>query len=110
MTELINSINTLIDQELVRACGQWGSVNASDHESYAVCLEELEEATAEVRLCISALHEFWEDVKDKKGTDSNKITHLKGVRSAATLAACEFIQVAAMADKAMATIKDRGGK
>lgn len=104
MMELVFEVTNLIKDEYDRASNKFGPINHSDHESYAIILEELEEAEDESALCREAVRDFWEATKDKLGEDSDKIRDLDRVYNDALLAACEYIQVAAMAYKAKLTI------
>ena len=108
MKELINEVSVLVQKEYDRASDQFGPTNNSDHESYAIILEELEEATVESLVCKDDLQEFWALTKNKDSQDRDKLQSLDTLRVGALLAACEFIQVAAMAHKAKRTIMERG--
>ena len=48
MEKLIQEANELVEREYGRAGDRYGLTNHSDHESYAIILEELQEAKAEV--------------------------------------------------------------
>lgn len=107
MNALINEVKTNIGAEYIRASQQFGPTNNSDHESYSIILEELQEALDNSHQCSVDLEEFWQFTKDKKGSDEDKLSSLDSLWTNALLAACEFIQVAAMAHKAEETIKER---
>lgn len=109
MKELIDKVESLIEEEYFRASDKYGSTNHSDHESYAVILEEFQEADTERFDCESALDRLWEQIK-ADSSDFDKRCVLRTVRCHALLAACEFIQVAAMADKALKTLECRETK
>ena len=108
MKKLYDEIITLVKNEYGRAAQCYGATNHSSHESYAVLKEEMEEARAE---CISTeLHvdKYWTAVK---GDDYEKQRgHLREVYIHSLLAACEFVQTAAMAHKALATMENTGTK
>lgn len=108
MELLIKQLDTLIDEEYDRAELKFGAVNNSDHESYAILLEEVEEAEYEVRALRSYLQSFWLRVKAKEidSTESRKDKErsLVMLQQTATFAAAEYIQVAAMCVKARRTI------
>lgn len=106
MKRLMNAVETEIEAEYDRATEKFGETNNSDHESYAVLLEELQEALAEGETSQKALDAFWVWVKENC-SDEGKLEHLTKLKNAAMCAACEFIQVAAMAHKAQITIKRR---
>ena len=107
MDKLIKAVRAEIQNEYQRASEEFGPVNNSDWEIYGVILEELEEVAAEIRPAGYALSKFWSLVKDKKGTDEQKLESLQKLENKMTLAACECIQVAAMAYKAQKTIQQR---
>lgn len=110
MTDLLRDVQRAEIKEHDRACKDWGPTYNSDHESYAIILEELEEAQYEMKHCASALERVWSLTKDKRGSDDEKIKSLKLVYICAIQAACEIIQVAATATKAIRTIEERGKK
>ena len=68
----------------------------SQHEGYAVILEEAEELDAEVKSVGFYIKEAWEYIK---GDESLAESEIKCVWQHAINAACEAIQVAAMAQK-----------
>lgn len=104
MDKLLTDIRALVDEEYARASAKFGPVNHSAHESYAVLLEEVEEAKDEPEALDEYLKKFWEAVK---GDDlmAQKIK-LRFVRTCATNAAAEYVQVAAMAKKALLSLED----
>lgn len=106
MEKLIEEVKELIEREYGRAGARYGLTHHSDHEAYAVLLEEFNEAEDEVRFCSSALEAFWKKVK-KDANDDSKMKPLSLIYSNALLGACELIQVAAMAKKSSITICDR---
>lgn len=107
MEDLIKGVQSLASQEYDRAAVKFGLMNHSDHESYSVIKEELEEAGDEYTALHSSLKDFWELVKSKDADDADKHAALVSLESGAILAACECIQVAAMAYKAQKTIRAR---
>lgn len=107
MHKLLEEVKELIEREYGRASAIHGLTHTSDHQSYAVLLEEFEEAKEEVNLCQSCIEKFWELVKSDS-PDYQKMNDLRLVYSKALFGACELIQVAAMAKKASITICDRG--
>ena len=106
MDKLIADVKGLIEEEYGRASIKFGATNNSDHESYAVLLEEVQEAQFECKGVDLALSVFWEKCK-KNDTDEYKLDICRKLENRALLAACEFIQVAAMAHKAAVTVGDR---
>lgn len=106
MHNLVNAVKTLVDKEYNRASALHGGTHASDHEAFAVILEELEETRNEVNRIDVHTHQLWDLVK-AKGADQNKQIALQHIYNTAVLAACEAIQVAAMAHKGKQTIISR---
>lgn len=106
MEHLMELVKSVISTEYSVAALEHGAVNNSDHESYAIILEEFEEHYDEVSKAADTLQKFWELVKVDE-CDEAKLEMLKALDYRATLAACEIIQVAAMARKAMVTIHER---
>ena len=107
MDQLVRETKQLISAEYARASMNFGPINNSDHESYSIILEELQEALEEGHNCAVDLEEFWRLSKYKRGSDQDKLSSLDCLFTHALLAACEFIQVAAMAHKAELTIRER---
>ena len=107
--KLLMNVSSVMQEEYKDASEIHGSVHSSDHESFAVLLEEMEEATSDLFDTRTALNDFWELVKDDESTPNAKLTALAEVRICALFAACEFIQVAAMAHKAEITIQTSEG-
>lgn len=107
MHKLIDEVSDLVEAEYGRAGAKFGLTNHSDHESYAIILEELQEAKADMEIFESRMAVFWASVKINDD-DHTKFTHLLHMQSAAMLGACELIQVAAMCKKAALTVCDRG--
>lgn len=108
MKILMNEVEHSILKEYDRASEEYGPVHNSDHEAYAVLLEEFEESLDDVRYCEKEIEEFWKLVKDKTGPDDIKVCRLKTIYAQALYGACELIQTAAMAHKAIRTIEERG--
>lgn len=106
MDKLITDVKELVQEEYSRATQKFGATNNSDHESYAVLLEELEEAQSEVTDVHFQLQRFWQLTK-ANDDDLSKYSRLLEMGRRAELAACELIQVAAMAHKAAVTVRIR---
>lgn len=97
MTRLLETVRGLVDYELADARSIHGEYFHSPHEGYGVLAEELYEAERETA-----------DVT-RKGTCLLEILHmdnlpvmvkaLEALQTTAVHAACEYIQVAAMAKK-----------
>lgn len=107
MTKLIKEVKKCVVSEYHRAGVKFGFTNHSDHESYAVILEEFEEAKFEAESFERVLNDFWYAVK-RNVSPSDKLSVCRKLEVTALLCACEMIQVAAMAKKAYATIRDQG--
>lgn len=107
MNKLIAEVTELIEREYGRAGAKFGLTNHSDHESYAVLLEELEEAKVEVGTLERQVALFWGMTKCND-PDTRKFQLLLQMHKNALYGACELIQVAAMAKKAAMTVCDRG--
>lgn len=108
MKILMNEVEHSILKEYDRASEEYGPVHNSDHESFSVMVEEFEESKDEVELCATTLKGLWTLVKDKTATDDAKLIMLRTIYQCALCAACELIQTAAMAHKAIRTIEERG--
>lgn len=99
MKELYEAVEKEVAMELERAAVAHGPTLNSPHEASAVIREELEEGVGSMVSTAGSFGLFWNAVKNDD-TKSQRV-HLKAMRQVATLAACEFIQVAAMAEKAL---------
>lgn len=109
MEQLVKEIAESVEREYGRAAAKFGCLNNSDHESYAVIKEELEEAQEEFEYASRHFTCFWDMVK-LNGDDKVKLCTLKRLQHCAELAAAEMVQVAAMAKKAAITVCDRNAK
>lgn len=94
--DLKNKIALLVDEELKRANDNF-PLFASNHEAYAVILEEYEEAMTEAEDIGVELKSMWVKVKN----DENALRCLGYIMGKAGFMACEAIQLAAMAKKAI---------
>lgn len=92
MTKLLSEVSDLVSRELERA-NRDNPPFHSRHEGYAVILEEAEELSEETECVFRLLAELWETVK------ANKAASTEELKQAAIRAACEAVQVAAMAEK-----------
>lgn len=95
--ELIEDTKKLIAEELAAANRKFRQ-NASTHESYAVTLEEAQEAETELKNVAQMLSVVWEMTKQNAPKEQleEAVTQLE---EAATRMAAESIQTAAMAQK-----------
>lgn len=106
MTKLIAEVRELIEREYSRAGAEHGLTFHSDHWAYAVMLEEKEEAEAECLCVKKAMDKLWDLIK-LDSLDTSKLEVCRNIQLRAMLAACEMIQVAAMAKKEAVTINAR---
>ena len=104
MTKLIKSVRQLIIQELTEANKNF-PLFSSSHEAYATLKEETEETSDESKNLEDILAYFWLQVKADDPNDKKTRT-LKELKQTATLCACEAIQAAAMAQKAIDSINN----
>ena len=98
MTKLKEKVTRLVDFELDMANKEHGERFNSAHEAYAVMKEEYEEAAdflADTDELINRA--FWENCKRDDYDEMLRIAEI--IRKRARNAACECIQVAAMAQK-----------
>lgn len=89
-------IEELVQEELKEA-NEIHPAFASDHEAYAVILEELEECEEELAACKRQLGAIWEQTK----LDVNNHALYTYLKQHAIRLVQEAIQVCAMAEKAM---------
>lgn len=96
MKELKEAVEVLMREEYERAEKRFGEKFHSPHEAYAVIKEEAEEAQNEMRYILGQMEAYWIRIKENMITDGS----LEVIEKTALNAACECIQVAAMAYKA----------
>ena len=104
MKALLTEVKASVLMEYQRAAEKFGPANNSPHESYAVILEEYEEALAEKGVFEWNLRSFWSAVM--ANTASN--CQLQQMQSIAEKAAAEWVQVAAMCYKAQKKKEEAG--
>ena len=103
MDDLIREISRLAREEYQRAAAEHGGAANTPHEGYALIKEEEEEAADQMSTVIQKAKTLWWSVKsDNLGTQRQCLDE---IRIAAILGACELVQVAAMADKALEGLK-----
>ncbi len=109
MRELYRAIKEEVTAEQERAREIYGEINHSDHESYAVILEEFDEADRERRMFALDLEAFWMRCKTGHNDENSKDKKvvLATLSERAVRAACEWVQVAAMCQKATMTLLNR---
>lgn len=106
MKELQKAITQLVDEEYNRAAAKFGKKHNSSHEAYAVIKEELEEAKDEYISADIALDNFWKCTKRDNICETKQLARF--IEERAIKAACEFVQVAAMAQKAIIGYEKEG--
>ena len=99
MEELAKEVIRLVAEEHRRAAAEHGAAAHSPHEGYALIKEEVEEAQVEMETLNQRLDHLWGTVKGDE--DQYGPHYLMYIKKAAVLGACELIQVAAMAEKAL---------
>ena len=99
MKELLSAAEALTQEEYQRAAAKSGPKNNSPHESFAVLLEEVSEMKVEQGIIEKQMDEFWSAVMSN--SDEDQASALQEIKKRAILSACESIQVAAMAHKAL---------
>lgn len=109
MEELIKQVINSECEEYGRASVKFGAANNSDHESFAVLREEVDEAMDRVEDVDGLTDVFFMMVKANEEND-RKIELLKTIQHCAEEGAAELIQAAAMARKAIVTIERRTQK
>jgi hypothetical protein len=107
MKKLKESVKGLVKAELLMASKDYGDRFHSAHEAYAVILEEYEEAKEEFDNMEYPLSSFWDCVRFPSYSESHEPnSHLSDLENTAIRAACECIQIAAMARKAQVEYGD----
>lgn len=91
--------------ELEEARKENGELFNSEHEGYGVILEEATEAGDEIEQVASLLSDILRDIHTHN--EIALLLHLRRLEHHATLAACEYIQVAAMARKMKESVERR---
>jgi hypothetical protein len=103
MLELLCDVKDAAMEEYRRASEKFGAANNSPHESYAVILEEYQEAVESAAVFETLFEEYWRGVK---GNGNGQHDRLETMVVFAVQAAAEWCQVAAMCYKA---IQEKGG-
>lgn len=100
---LQKEIEQTVLNEYERSTEKFGAANNSPHESYAIILEEYEEAKSESNMFEINLRGFWNSVKANTHTNCC----LQEMQDIAEKAAAEWVQVAAMCFKAQLKKEDK---
>lgn len=96
MNAIENQVRDLVAVELAAANERFPQFH-SQHEGYAVVLEEMDELKIDVYNADQYLSYVWDSIKDNSsGRTRKNVMIIKGI---AIDAACEAIQVAAMCKK-----------
>lgn len=102
MMSLEAEIERLATVELERANKKF-PLFASDHEGYAVILEEFQESEEEVNRARFRLNRLWESVR----ADEAQTEYIRHIRERMLKAAAEAIQTAAMCEKFIQSQEER---
>lgn len=93
----MNGVRILAQNELDMAAEEHGPKFHSNHEAFSVIIEEVAESREELSRIVDDMGEFWLAVRNDELCGSI----LTEIEKHALMLACEAIQVAAMARKAM---------
>ena len=108
MTKLLEKVRGLVEAELADARSIHGEYFHSPHEGYGVLMEEVQEAADEANslkyLADESLLRYVKACADGRG-DALIKARLKNMSCIALKAACEYIQVAAMAQKMLESVE-----
>ena len=105
VNEMIAEVQRLALEEYGRASEKYGATHHTQHEGYAVMREEFQEAVEALNDVGELLEDkYWSNVR-KDNFKANKQVE-SAIYSKAVLAACECIQVAAMAHKSLMSRKE----
>lgn len=104
MNQLTKEVFDLVEKEYQRAAAEHGGAANTPHEGYALIKEEEEEAGDQMSSVSKKITSLWFAVK----ADDMELQagYLREIKTAAVLGACELIQTAAMADKAVQGLKN----
>lgn len=94
---VLKKVTELIDKELAAANDKFG-LNHSDHESFAVLREEIDEAMERAAEIEYRAAELWQGIKENAPHRETR-KQFSGLYASAAQLAVEAIQVAAMARK-----------
>lgn len=94
-----NQLRTCTELELAQAKKEYGERYHSAHEAYAVILEEIQEAQAELEMLQFTFDSLWKDIRADKTADELHGSYSM-VAMYAELTAMELCQVSACCKKA----------
>jgi len=103
MKQLTEEVSDLVKNEYQRAAKDHGGAANTPHEGYALIKEEEEEAGDQMSLVSQKVASLWQAVR--ADNISLQAGYLVEIRDAAVSGACELVQVAAMANKAIEGLK-----
>ena len=103
MTTIVQPINLLVSDELDRASGLHGAVFASPHEGYGVIAEELQEAVTEAERAQGVMYQLLKAIHQEKPRSIADLADY--IRDVAVNGAAELVQVAAMCEKLVRTVR-----
>lgn len=106
MKELRESVRALVAEEYERSSKEYGETYYSSHEALGVLWEEVDEAKYEMDGVNKLYNCFGRSVVDN--VYDIQVEYLKSIYNVAVNGACELIQVANVAQKAIKSIKERG--
>lgn len=98
MRELLDELIDVRSREMLRGNREHFEYFHSNHEGYAVLLEEMDEALTEMRRADSMLHNLWES---KIKTDSSVYDNCRVLEKTLLNLSAEALQASAMAHKMM---------
>ena len=104
MTTIVHPINLLVSDEYDRAAKLHGAVFASPHEGYGVLAEEVQEAGDEADLIDAVMRQLLLAIREEK--PSSIVDLAECIRDKAVSAAAERVQVAAMCEKMVRTVRE----
>jgi rubrerythrin len=107
MNVVREDVKQCVENELQHAVSVFG-LHHSWHEKYAVMLEELQELKEEVNIAEAEIDSVWFGIRQNLPEYAE--AHIHYVYERAVKAACEAIQVAAMAKKEIKTAKLKATK
>lgn len=96
-------INQAVAYELQNIVKKYGAIYNSEHEGYAVLLEEVDVAGDDMKYIYMSLNELWKEVK----SDSVSKDFLTSIKKGAIELAREAVQVAAVCERFEETIANK---
>lgn len=108
MNRLTSEVLDLVQKEYQWAAAEHGGAANSPHEGFALIKEEEEEAADQMSAVSKRITSLWFAVKADDLFLQGR--YLNEIKDTAILGACELIQVAAMAEKAIQGLKNEEEK